>query len=68
MQDQKLSIRQVRIVFQDAQFAYIREGLEDGDHVVTTTLATVTEGLPLRRVEDVESPDDQSDRPSEEDA
>jgi len=47
-----LEIRQVDVVFRDAEHAYIRDGLEEGEHVVTTSLATVTEGLPLRRAGD----------------
>jgi len=48
MVDERLVIRPVSIVFQDDQFAYIDEGLEAGDQVVTTRLATVREGLRLR--------------------
>ncbi|MDX1671823.1 MAG: efflux RND transporter periplasmic adaptor subunit [Balneolaceae bacterium] len=44
----KLDIRDVNIRFQDAQYAYINEGLDENDRVVTTSLATVTEGAPLR--------------------
>ena len=32
--------------------AYIRDGLNDGDEVVITTLATVAEGAGLRKVSD----------------
>lgn len=49
MKDNQLEIRETEIVFRDAQYAYIREGLENGDHVVTTTLATVANGVKLRR-------------------
>jgi len=48
MEDNKLSIRDVEIVVQDARYAYVDEGLNDGDQVVTTNLATVTDGAPLR--------------------
>ncbi|KAA5539573.1 efflux RND transporter periplasmic adaptor subunit [Roseiconus nitratireducens] len=51
MKDDKLEIRQADIVFRDAQHAYIRDGLQDGDEVVITTLATVTEGVGLRKVD-----------------
>ena len=50
--DDKLSIRKVTVVFGNADFAYIKDGLEDGDEVVTTSLATVIEGRPLRRMSD----------------
>lgn len=48
MEAGKLQIRDLDVVFQDKEFAYIRSGLEDGDQVVTTNLATVVEGAPLR--------------------
>jgi len=48
MVDGKLDIRSLDIAFEDAAYAYVRGGLDDGDRVVTTTLATVTQGLPLR--------------------
>lgn len=44
----ELAIRHVRIVFSDARYAYIRDGLKDGARVVTTNLSTVAEGAPLR--------------------
>ena len=52
MADGKLQIRNVEIVFRDADFAYIGEGLDDGDTIVTTTLATVADGVGLRRATD----------------
>ncbi|GAB2767139.1 efflux RND transporter periplasmic adaptor subunit [Salinimicrobium soli] len=48
MQDGELKIREVEILLNDAEFAYITDGLEDGDKVVTTNLSTVADGLPLR--------------------
>jgi len=58
MQKDQLEIRKVKIEFRDADDAYIREGLNDGDEVVTTTLATVANGVSLRKVE--ESPPSES--------
>lgn len=52
MEDSKLSIRNVDIVFQDAEYAYVRKGLSDKDQVVITDLATVVEGSDLRVEED----------------
>lgn len=52
MRDGQLEIRSVEIVFRDADDAYISEGLQDGDEVVTTTLATVAEGIRLRKADD----------------
>jgi RND family efflux transporter MFP subunit len=48
-EDDKLSIRQVEVIFRDAEFAYIREGLNDGDEVVLTNLSRVRDGAELRR-------------------
>ncbi|PRY03955.1 RND family efflux transporter MFP subunit [Pontibacter ummariensis] len=48
MEDGKLRIRDVEILFQDAEYAYIKEGLSDRDRVVTTDLSTVVEGAGLR--------------------
>lgn len=52
MADGKLEIRETEIVFRDVEFAYIRKGVNDGDEVVATTLATVAEGIALRRTND----------------
>ena len=52
MKDAKLEVRETEIVFQDAEHAYIRRGLESGEEVVTTTLATVAEGIGLRKIGD----------------
>lgn len=48
MRDDRLAIQPVRIAFQDAEYAYVSEGLAAGDRVVTTSLATVKDGIPLR--------------------
>lgn len=48
MENEKLSIREVKIVLSDAEYAYISEGLEDKEQVVITNLSTVAEGLDLR--------------------
>lgn len=48
MEDNQLQIRNVEIVFQDPEYAYISNGLSDNDQVVTTDLSTVVEGSPLR--------------------
>ena len=56
MKDGKLEIRETDIVFRDAEYAYIREGLESGEEVVITTLATVADGVGLRKVGDPSAP------------
>lgn len=48
MEEGKLSIREVKILLTDAEYAYITEGLGAGDKVVTTNLSTVSEGISLR--------------------
>ncbi len=48
MKDSKLSIKEVEIMLQDAQYAYISSGLNDQDTVVTSSLATVANGVELR--------------------
>ncbi|MCR9201212.1 MAG: efflux RND transporter periplasmic adaptor subunit [Planctomycetaceae bacterium] len=50
MADGKLDIRETEIAFRDAEYAYIESGVEDGDEVVTTTLATVANGVLLRKI------------------
>ncbi len=55
MADEKLEIREADVAFRDAEHAFIRTGVEGGEHVVTTSLATVTDGLPLRRAGDPDS-------------
>lgn len=48
MEDGELHVRPVTVVFEDPEFCYIAQGLEDGERVVTTDLATVVDGAPLR--------------------
>jgi len=48
MNEGKLQIRKVAILFEDARYAYITSGLSKGDKVVTTNLSTVVEGSDLR--------------------
>lgn len=57
MEDKSLQIHSVDIIMQDADYAYIAEGLEAGDKVVTTTLSTVSEGAALRTKADAQSGD-----------
>lgn len=48
MEDGKLRIQDVDIVFRDAQYAYISSGLSEESQVVATNLSTVSEGARLR--------------------
>ena len=48
MAEDKLSVREVEVAFQDADFAYITAGLKDGDKIVTTNISTPVDGEPLR--------------------
>jgi len=48
MQDGQLEIRAVDIVLTDNEYAYIRNGLKEGEQVVITDLSTVSNGIGLR--------------------
>jgi RND family efflux transporter MFP subunit len=50
-EDGRLSVRSVDIAYTDARYAYIRDGLEAGEEVVTTNLATAAAGMPLRDID-----------------
>ena len=49
--DGKLEIRDVEIDFRDGKYVYISSGLDDGDEVVISTLATPAEGIGLKNRE-----------------
>ena len=51
MKDGSLSIRDVDIAFRDAEYAYVSDGVQDGEAVVTSDLATVVDGADLRTEE-----------------
>lgn len=51
MKNGKLEIRDLEIKFRDGQFAYISKGLEDGEEVVISTLATPARGIGLKKKE-----------------
>jgi RND family efflux transporter MFP subunit len=46
--DGKLVMNDATVVFKDKDYAYISGGLQDGDLLVTSNLATVVEGIDLR--------------------
>jgi RND family efflux transporter MFP subunit len=48
MDDDQLVVQKVEVLFRDRKFAYITEGLSDNDLIVTTNLATIVPGAPLR--------------------
>ena len=48
MREGKLRIQPVDVRFSDAEHAFIGGGLAAGDRVVTTSLATVVDGLAIR--------------------
>jgi RND family efflux transporter MFP subunit len=48
MREGRLAIQPVDIAFQDGEWAYVRSGLAADDRVVTTSLATVRDGIALR--------------------
>ena len=43
-----MSIREVGIILTDAKYAYISQGLEQGENIITTNLSVVSEGAKLR--------------------
>ena len=43
-----LSIRKLEILFLDAEFAYVGDGLAEGDMIVTTSLSSIKEGAELQ--------------------
>jgi len=47
----ELELRRVTVVFKAPEFVLISDGIEDGERIVTTNLATAVEGLPLRTAE-----------------
>ncbi|WP_282017650.1 efflux RND transporter periplasmic adaptor subunit [Salegentibacter mishustinae] len=44
----ELSIREVEIILTDAKYAYISQGLEQGESIIITNLSVVSEGAKLR--------------------
>ncbi|MFW6081688.1 MAG: hypothetical protein ACOC7W_07225, partial [Desulfosalsimonas sp.] len=54
MKDGKLDIRDPEIVFKDPEHVYIKQGVKDGEQVVTSGLATVAQGARLRQKDDGE--------------
>ena len=48
MKEGKLEIREVDIALTDNEYAYIRNGLNEGENVVITDLSTVSNGIGLR--------------------
>lgn len=55
MEEGKLAIEPVEVLFKDNRYAYVREGLSGGDRVVTTSLSTIQEGIRLRTEAESES-------------
>lgn len=55
MQENALVIQPVTVAFRDAAFVYVRAGLRAGQQLVTTDLARVRDGAPLRLAGEVGS-------------
>lgn len=51
MKNDKLEIREVKVLLSDTEYAYINEGLSNDEEVVATNLSTVAKGLDLRKRE-----------------
>lgn len=56
MKNNKLEIRETQIAFRDADYAYISQGVDDGEEVVITTLATVAPDIGLRKAGETPEP------------
>ncbi|TWU17128.1 Multidrug resistance protein MdtA precursor [Novipirellula galeiformis] len=65
MKEGQLQICETDVLFRDAEYAYIGEGLQSGDEVVITTLATVAEGVGLRKINEVPDADSSHDEENE---
>ena len=52
LEDGALAIRSVDVVYKSGEHAFVTAGLESGDEVVETDLASVVPGLALRRTKD----------------
>ncbi|MFB6346729.1 MAG: efflux RND transporter periplasmic adaptor subunit [bacterium] len=48
MKNEKLDIRNVEIAYRNKEYAYVIDGLNSREYVVTTNLSTVVDGAPLR--------------------
>lgn len=59
-EDGELSIREVEIILTDAKYAYISQGLEQGESIITTNLSVVSEGAKLRTKESENSSENNS--------
>jgi len=64
----ELAIRQVNVVYGNADYIFVSDGLEPGDEVVTTPLASVAEGRPLRRMGDESTQSSGSTEPADQEA
>lgn len=62
MREGELVINEAEVAFKDKDYAYLRAGIEDGDQLVISNLATVAEGIPLRTEQtEAEGVNDQSE-------
>ena len=48
MKNQQLHIKDIDVMFRDARYVYVEDGLQAGDQMVVTDLSRVIEGAPLR--------------------
>jgi len=63
MQSDSLRIRDVEVILKDARYAYVRNGITATDSIVTSSLATIREGAPLRLAPDADRPSDREALP-----
>lgn len=68
LKDGKLALQPVEVVYRDPDYAYLSSGLSGGEHVVTSSLSTVVEGMKLKRKSSSEAgergPSDETDADS----
>jgi hypothetical protein len=64
MMDGKLSIKEVEVLLTDNQYAYISQGLQGGEKIITTNLSTVAEGIALRTEQDTTTQNNVSEKDS----
>jgi RND family efflux transporter MFP subunit len=53
--DNELRINPVTVVFRDAKYAYISEGIEHASEIVTSSLSSIVEGAALRTESEISS-------------
>ncbi|GGW76393.1 efflux RND transporter periplasmic adaptor subunit [Alteromonas halophila] len=61
--EQTLAVKEVSVAYRDEQYAYVNKGLNSGDQIITTNLATVTDGTAVQIKEETVSTSSSENRP-----